>query len=332
MSTWAEQWRADRVTAREQDRADRAQAAELARVDRAERAAARERARVGQAERAAARRVWLAGHVVELLIYPLALVSAVMAVPAMAAYGHDLYDGPTGYVLPVLSELGMWAFAMAVHLSRRRDPDRPTGMLTAGIVVFAAVGAGLNFAHGLEQGVLTGLVMAVVSVAGVVAHQLAVAAPPRSRAERAGRQIVRQEARRVARARRIAARRAVVELAADGSATLVYAPGRYVPHRGRLAPADPAPPPAPPAPERSEGVPDAVVPAQREPGPTDPTARRVAELLPVALEVSREISATAPPSGRQLVKALRDREHRVPNALVQPLTDAVAAQWAEVTS
>ncbi|EFC85727.1 hypothetical protein [Parafrankia sp. EUN1f] len=243
MSTWAEQRRADQAARREQDRADRTAEREQDRLDvvaaarleekqaaaavaeKAKRDAKREQVKV-------ARRQWRASHAVELVIYPLAVVSAVMAVPAMAAYGLHLYGNVTGVVLPVLSELGMWAFALAVHTSRRRTPDRPTGMLTAGIVVFAAVGAGLNFAHGVGAGVLTGVVMAVVSVAGVIAHQLAVAAPPRSRAEREQAKVARLAARRVARTRRIAARRAVVELAADGTAQLVYVPGLYLP-KGR---------------------------------------------------------------------------------------------------
>ncbi|SBW17220.1 hypothetical protein FDG2_0115 [Candidatus Protofrankia californiensis] len=71
----------------------------------------------------------------------------------------------------------------------------------------------------------------------MVAHQLAVAAPPRSRAERAQARIDRSARRRVDRARWIAARCAVVELAADGTARLVYAPGLYIPRRDRLVPA-----------------------------------------------------------------------------------------------
>jgi hypothetical protein len=248
MSTWAEQRRADRAAEREQARLDADAAAErrlrdrealaaLARADRAE----RDQADGLRRDRAAARRAavagWLAAHAVELLVYPLAAVSAVMAVPAMASYGRDVYGNATGYVLPVLSELGMWAFALAVMVSRRRDPDRPTGMLTAGIAVFAAVGAGLNAAHGLGRGAVTAVVMAVVSIAGVVAHQLVTAAPRRSRAERAVRRLDRLAARRVAHARRAATRGAVVDLAGDGTASLVYVAGRYVPRRGRLEPA-----------------------------------------------------------------------------------------------
>lgn len=232
--------RADRATEREQDRADRIAAAEARRADAAaaeEIRAGREETRKADEEKARARRKeWRSKHAVELLIYPLALVSAVMAIPAMAIYGWDVYGNPTGLALPLISELAVWAFSIAILVSRRRHPQRPTVMLTAGMVLFGGVAFGLNFAHGLGDGVLTGLVMGVVSVAGVVAHQLAVAAPPRSRAQRAQARIDRIEARRVARARRIAARTAVVELAADGSARLVHRPGLYTPTRRRLDP------------------------------------------------------------------------------------------------
>lgn len=245
MSTWAEQRRADRVADREQARLDAAAADERARADRDHREALARQARTERRDvrdarqaKAKARRAtaaaWLAGHAADLLVYPLALVSAAMAVPAMARYGHEIYGDATGYVLPVLSELGMWAFAFAVMVSRHRHPDRPTVMLTAGIGVFAAVGAALNFLHGLDKGLTTALVMAVVSVAGVVAHQLVVAAPPRSRADRSEQRLARLADRRVAAARRLAVRHAVVELAADGTASLVHVPGRYALARGRL--------------------------------------------------------------------------------------------------
>jgi hypothetical protein len=174
-------------------------------------------------------------HVVDLLIYPLAVVSAVMAVPAMASYGATVYGSATGRVLPVLSELGMWAFAIATSVSRRRFPDRPVWALQAGTAVFAMIGAGLNIAHGLTASgrMSTAAVMGVVSVAGVTAHQLVTASPRRGRDE----WLARLAERRVARVRRIATRRAVVDVRADGGVSLVYAPGRYVTRRGRLVPA-----------------------------------------------------------------------------------------------
>lgn len=240
MSTWTEQRRADRAADREQARLDTATAAAQARQDRAAAATLTEQTRAqrraDRAQRRAAGRAWRAAHAVDLFINPLALVSAAMAIPAMATFGLHIF-GVTGLLLPALSELGMWAFAGAVTVSRRHTPDRPTGLLTAGIAVFAAVGFALNFAHGLtKSGVVTGLVMAVVSVAGVAAHQLVTATPRRSRADRADRRLQRASDRRVQTARRVATRRAVVALAADGTATLLYTPGTYTPQRRRLVP------------------------------------------------------------------------------------------------
>ena len=248
MSGWAEARRADRVAAREQARLDldaaaarqaaaRGQADARAAKQRAARDAARSRSR---ARRAAARRVlagWLAAHTVEVLVYGLALVCGAMAVPAMAVYGWHLYGLP-GLLLPAVSELGAWAFAGSVMVSRRRHPQRPVRWLLGGIAVFAATGAALNLAHGWStRGPLAGAVMAVVSVAGIVAHQLAVASPPRSRAERTAARHGRLVERRLARARRAAVRRAVVELSPDGTVRLVYPTGVYGSRRRGLAPA-----------------------------------------------------------------------------------------------
>ncbi len=236
--------RRDRVAEREQDRADRLAEREMAarerreadaraRRDRAAREAARQTRRAElaarRADRIAALRGWVGAHVVDLLIYPLAVASAVMAVPAMADYGQRVYGGETGVVLPVLSELGMWAFAVATMAARREG--RASWGLSAGVGVFAAIGALLNLLHGLAGGLVHGVVMAVVSVAGVAAHQLVVAAPRRTGAERRERRVVRLAEARVAKARRVATRSAVVELDAAGGAELVYAPGRYTPAR-----------------------------------------------------------------------------------------------------
>ncbi|KAA1010969.1 hypothetical protein FVA95_28220 [Pseudonocardia sp. EV170527-09] len=166
----------------------------------------------------------------DLLIYPLAVASAVMAVPAMAAYGIAVYGGPTGAVLPVLSELGMWAFALAVQSRRRAHPGAPLWALQVGVWAFAAVAAGLNIAHGLDQGVSTGLVMGVVSVAGVIAHQLVTAGARPAR--RPGP--VRAAERKLRAARRAALRAAVAEIDTDGDARLVHAPGVYRVRRDRL--------------------------------------------------------------------------------------------------
>lgn len=144
---------------------------------------------------------WLSGHVVELALSVIVVVPAVMAWTAMAAYGKDVY-GPVGWGLPLFSEAAMWAFAFATHAARKSETPRPTGWLQVGIWFFAAVAGVLNLIHGLtmpEGGVGDGVVMALVSVGGVVAHQLITAAPMRTRRSAAER--------RAARTNRLAARR-----------------------------------------------------------------------------------------------------------------------------
>ncbi|MGI8309426.1 hypothetical protein [Saccharopolyspora hattusasensis] len=173
---------------------------------------------------------WLSGHVVELALSVIVVVPAVMAWTAMAAYGKDVY-GPVGWGLPLFSEAAMWAFAFASHAARKSETPRPTGWLQVGIWFFAAVAGVLNFIHGLtmpEGGVGDGVVMALVSVGGVVAHQLITAAPMRTRrsaAERRAARTNRVAVRRVTRMERAAVRRAVGELATDGTVRLLYTPG-----------------------------------------------------------------------------------------------------------
>lgn len=86
--------------------------------------------------------------------------------------------------------------------------------------------------------------------------------------------------------------------------------------------------PAPaPAPVSVEVLPVAVETVVAAPAVADPVADKVAELLPAALDVARQIGHGAPPSGRALVKAMRAAEHKVPNRVVTPLAEAVAEQW-----
>ncbi|MFD4191378.1 MULTISPECIES: hypothetical protein [Amycolatopsis] len=170
---------------------------------------------------------WLAAHVVELLIYPIALLSFVLAAPAMARYGVTVFASELGALLPGITELGMWAFAVAVVIERRRHPDRSVWGLVAGVLVFGAVAFGINFTHGLTTAWDHGVVMGVASIAGVVAHQLTLATAPKSGQQRREARIERAAARKVARIRKAAIRRAVAEIDADGSARLLYAPGRY---------------------------------------------------------------------------------------------------------
>lgn len=221
-----------RITEQEARR-DRAQAdRDRAEQRRTERATARAAAR---ATRRAKALTWASSHVVELLIYPIALLSFALAAPAMAAYGHTLY-GPPGVLLAGITELGMWAFALAVTTTRHQRPQRSVAGLQAGVVVFATVAAGLNLLHGLHQSWSTGVVMAVVSIAGVLAHQLTLAGAPRTRAERrAGRLAALAEAK-TGHARRLALRDATAVIAPDGTATLAYRPGTYRVDRRTLSP------------------------------------------------------------------------------------------------
>ncbi|MEU3272542.1 hypothetical protein ABZ639_17010 [Saccharomonospora sp. NPDC006951] len=241
--SWADTRRADRAAKAEQDRLDADAAAERrlrieqarreqVRADREQAAAQRRQAKADAAAARAARwravRTWAGEHVVRLLIWPLALVSAVMAVPAMAEYGLSLYGGATGLALPILTELGMWAFALAVEVSRHRTPDASVWALQVGVWVFAGVNFTLNVLHGFDRGWSAGAAMGLVSVAGVVAHQLTVAGPRRSPAERREAKVARQVERKAVRVRRAAVRQAPVALDDDGTATVVYTPGRYV--------------------------------------------------------------------------------------------------------
>jgi hypothetical protein len=261
----AEQAREDKRLKAEQDRADRQQRLDQqlrltqlslaeSRQDKADAQAEKKAARSRRTARAAAVRAWAGRHVVDLLIYPLMIVSAAIAVPTAAVWGAAKL-GHTGGLLPVLSEWGMVAFSIAVHVSRVRTPDRPVWALQLGTWVFAAVG----FAIAVIRGATTpegggwdlGFVMGLVSIAGVAAHQLVSAAPRRSAAERTARTLARQElaeqraelatrkvaAARVDKARRAAIAHAVAEIDPDGTARLVFQPGRYALRRGKLRPA-----------------------------------------------------------------------------------------------
>jgi hypothetical protein len=234
--SWQEERRLDRAERarldRERDDARAArQIAERDAADRRKREAAEAR-RVQRAEAAAVRAArladlggWVNHHVTELLFVPVIGVPALLAWTAMASYGAHLYGTP-GRALPAFSEGAMWAFAAAVTITRHRRPGAPVWHLRAGTIVFAAFGAALNFAHGLTLGgPVTGVVMALVSIAGVTAHQLTTAGPRRTRRTRAERdadRIARLAARRVHKARKDAVKAATVEVSPDGTGHLTY--------------------------------------------------------------------------------------------------------------
>lgn len=239
----------------------RQEAAEARRIQRAAAADAR-------AARLAALGGWVNRHVTDLLFVPVIGVPAALAWTAMAAYGAHLYGTP-GRALPAFSEGAMWAFAAATTLSRHRHPDRPVWHLRTGTLVFALFGAVLNFAHGLTSGgPVTGTVMALISVAGVTAHQLTKAGPRharrgrRTRAERDADRVARLAARRVRKAREEAVKAAAVELAEDGGARLVFA-ATVAPADTADAPGADTRPPAEPAAARPRKRPAADKPAGR---------------------------------------------------------------------
>ena len=234
-SSWREEMRQDRLISAQIDRereaarlqariAERQARAQARREEDLARSVARQQAREQRAVRRAERAVWERGHVLDLLFVPVIMVPAVLAWTAMGSYGYELY-GPPGLLLPAFSEGAMWAFAIATTLTVRRHPDRPVWHLRLGTWVFAAVGAALNFTHGLSLSLRAGVVMALVSVAGVVAHQLITAGPRQSRAERDQARIERAAGRREQAARRAAVRCAVADLDDDGHARLIYKPG-----------------------------------------------------------------------------------------------------------
>ncbi|OXM74545.1 MULTISPECIES: hypothetical protein [Amycolatopsis] len=221
--------------------AERQAAAQIKRADAQARREAQQQATAARRARRAAvvrgLRLWLGRHVVELLIYPIALLSFVLAAPAMARYGIEVFASELGALLPGITEFGMWAFAIAVVIERRRHPDRSVWGLVAGVLVFGAVAFGINFTHGLTTAWDHGVVMGTASIAGVVAHQLTLATAPKSGQQRREARIERAAARKVARIRKAAVKRAVAEIEADGSARLLYAPGRYTLTRRGLKPA-----------------------------------------------------------------------------------------------
>jgi hypothetical protein len=151
---------------------------------------------------------------------------------------------------------------------------------------FTAVAFVVNFGHGYQGnpnlttdgGMLAGLVMGVASTAGVVAHQLVTAAPRRSRTERDTTRVARGEARKLARVRRAAVRAAVAEISTDGTARLVFTPGRYTLGVRRLrtasAPVVNAPADSPTG--AATTTQDSAHPASTPDGPTGPLRRKPA--------------------------------------------------------
>jgi hypothetical protein len=175
-------------------------------------------------------------HAVDLFFAPVVVFPAVMAWSAMAAYGYHLM-GPAGLTLPAVSEGGMWVFEARFAWTVKNHPDRPTWHLRLGAWIFAGVGAALNFSHGVTKipgstrphGVAPGTVMAIISVAGLAAHQLVTAGPRQSR-------LARAMGRREQAIQRAVVKRSPVIVDKDGAARVVVDPGTFTLTRrhGRL--------------------------------------------------------------------------------------------------
>jgi hypothetical protein len=215
-------------------RADREQEAKLAAEAKAAADAVRAKRRADRKAKWGAVTAFAKAHVVDGLIYGIALVSFAMAAPAMSGYGEDVYQSPLGGFLPLITELGMWAFAIAVLVSRVKAPDRPTWGFQAGVWVFGTLAFVTNAVHGWSRGFDASLIMGVVSVAGVVAHQLAIATPPRSKAQRAADKLAAARAAKTHAAAQAALKSAAAQIDADGNARLTYTPGTYQIRRFRL--------------------------------------------------------------------------------------------------
>ncbi|MEV6878628.1 hypothetical protein [Amycolatopsis sp. NPDC051128] len=222
-------------------RADRELAAELARQEKEAAAAKRERRREDRAQRWATIGAFVRGHVAHVLIYSIAVVSFVMAASAMAGYGADVYASGVGRLLPLITELGMWAFAVSVQIVRRKDRTRSVWGLKVGVWVFGTLAFGTNAVHGLARGWDAMVIMGVVSVAGVIAHQLAIADPPRSRTQRAADKLAAAQVAKTNAAARAALKMATAQIDADGNARLTFAPGTYQVKRRRLIAVTPDP-------------------------------------------------------------------------------------------
>lgn len=249
--SWRAERREDRRASAEIARADADAAAQRQRKDRqahaVQQATARARRAVRRSGRRAAVSAWLARHTIDLLFVPVVVVPGALAWTAMSAFGVQVF-GPIGHALPAFSEGSMWAFAVATTLRLRDDPDAPVWHLRLGTAVFAAGGAALNFIHGVTpagrgvpRGPGIGAVMAVVSVAGVVVHQLVTAGPRSSREERCAARAGRAVARRREAIARAALARATADLDSAGRVRLVYKPGWVTVARhwtGRLRLAD----------------------------------------------------------------------------------------------
>jgi hypothetical protein len=170
----------EREAGRREARQAELDAAEVRRQRRAEESAAAAGARrAARAETLSALGGWVSEHSIDLMFTPVIGVPAWLGWDAMAGFGHALYGGP-GQSLPVLSETAMWIFEFAIVRARRKDQHAAVWPLYVGMVAFALICAALNFMHGLTgpipgdipPGAEAGVVYALISVSGIIAHQI----------------------------------------------------------------------------------------------------------------------------------------------------------------
>lgn len=194
-------------------------------AERADKQAARAQARKARAAQLSKLGDWCKARYTHLIMIPVIGVPGALAADGQAAWGIQQY-GPAGVILPAFSEGSMWVFAAKTSQARRANPDAPVWHLRLGTVVFAGVGAAMNFAHGMAQGgVWQGVTMAITSVSGVTAHQITTAGPRRTRQQRRDARLARKQARLENRVMRAAIEDGTVVIAADGSSRVSVRPG-----------------------------------------------------------------------------------------------------------
>lgn len=103
---------------------------------------------------------------------PLIAAPTAMAWHAQAEQGRALY-GSIGELLPVLTESAAWVISF--EIGRRMEQGVAVGRARVAMWTVAGAAAAMIFMHGLNaKGWMAGVVMAAVSVAGLVMHQIKV--------------------------------------------------------------------------------------------------------------------------------------------------------------
>ncbi|MCC3775346.1 DUF2637 domain-containing protein [Streptomyces sp. UNOB3_S3] len=180
---WHEQRRRDRLTDREQDRADRSERAaerrEARRLereqDRADRAAAGTERRQDKAERRARRRECRAWAVDNGALVCTGVVMACAIVPAVVYQVIALFSAGLAMVLSALLALmlegGAWAATFGAAKAARQG--RPTGRYRMATWCCATVAAAVNFWHGSrDYGLWLGIVLGLASLFAVAMWEL----------------------------------------------------------------------------------------------------------------------------------------------------------------